>query len=103
MLPQFSDKELQERNARELEDSKRKLDLTVPGGVTVSDSGYFQNADGQYVDEKGKFVNEPVYAKDVQKRLADEKAAAADAETLRAQQEAARRAEPPAPRIKAEG
>lgn len=94
MLPfPMSQKELEERQGRELEDSKRKLDKSVPGGVTVSDSGHFQNADGQHVDENGKYVNEPVVAKDVQIRLEDERKAREQAEVERVAQEASRRAD----------
>lgn len=36
---------------------------TIPGGLTISAAGYWQNAEGQYVDETGKVVDEPVYVK----------------------------------------
>ena len=78
MLP-LSEKDLQERHKREIEDSKRRLDKTAPGGVYISADGFYHNAEGQYVDEKGRFVDEPVAAKDVQQRLEQEKEAAAAA------------------------
>ncbi len=60
--------------------SDKPLDKTIPGGLTISASGYWQNANGDYIDEHGKLVDEPVYAKDVLKAQEDaEKAAAADA------------------------
>lgn len=78
MLP-LSEKDLQERHRREIEDSRRRLDKTAPGGVYISADGFYHNAEGQYVDEKGRFVDEPVAAKDVQQRLEEEKEAAAAA------------------------
>lgn len=78
MLP-LSEKDLQARHAREREDAGRQLDKTAPGGVYISADGYYHNAEGQYVDEKGRFVDEPVAAKDVQKRLEEEREAAAAA------------------------
>lgn len=100
MLPQFSEKELQERTARELEDSKRKLDKTAPGGVYISAGGFYQNADGQHVDENGKYVNEPIAAEDVQQRMAEEKDERVRLEAEAQLQVATRRAE--ADRIAAE-
>lgn len=93
MLPLLrSEKELQEQRQRELEDSKRKLDKTAPGGVYLSDTGFYHNAEGQYVDERGKFADEPVYAADVQARLEAERTAAADAAVEQARLDAEQRA-----------
>ena len=91
MLP-LSEKDLQARLVREREDAARQLDKTVPGGVYISDAGYYHNAEGQLVDEKGKFVDEPVAAKDVQKRLEDEREAAAAATAESARLDVERRA-----------
>jgi hypothetical protein len=35
---------------------------TIPGGKYISADGYWQNAEGQYIDEDGKVVKEPVKA-----------------------------------------
>jgi hypothetical protein len=91
MLP-LSEKDLEERRKREIEDSKRDLDKTVPGGLYINDAGFYHNAEGQYVDEHGKFVDEPVAAKDVQQRLEDEREAAAAAAVESTRVDAERRA-----------
>lgn len=92
MLPLRSEKELQEQHRREVEDSKRQLDKTAPGGVYLSDTGFYHNAEGQYVDERGRFADEPVYAADVKVRLEEERADAVAAVAEQARLDAEQRA-----------
>lgn len=42
--------------ARGLSGSGRRLDETIPGGLTVHPEGYFQNAEGKEVDAEGNEV-----------------------------------------------
>jgi hypothetical protein len=44
---------------------------TIPGGLTISATGYWQNAEGQYVDEQGRLVDEPIYVQGPSVRAAD--------------------------------
>jgi hypothetical protein len=92
MLPLRSENDLQEQHRREVEDSKRRLDKAAPGGVYLSDTGFYHNAEGQYVDEKGRFADEPVYAADVKARLEEERTAAATAAVEQARLDAEQRA-----------
>lgn len=88
----LSEKDLQERQAREIEDSKRQLDKTVPGGLTISSDGFYQDSEGRPVDTEGRYVKEPVAAKDVQQAQAEAKAEAERLNAEAASQAAERRA-----------